>query len=525
MSIRVGTAWERVLLVVAGVVLAGAAARGVRAEVKLPAVFSDHMVLQREMAVPVWGQAAPDEQVTVRFRDQTRTATADKDGRWSVRLESLTAGGPDKLTVAGSHTVTLDDVLVGEVWVGSGQSNMAGGVGGYAKGDEGLAKLAARTYPQLRLCKGSGGGWRVADEAGIAGFSALLFAFGQPLHEALDVPVGLIVGAVGGTPSGRWLTPEMLAADAACQEALRKFSATYDYDRQLAQHERAMAEWKKAADAAEKEGKKPPRAPAKPGRPGDLRGGRVGDLYEQHIQPVVGFGIRGVLWDQGESGTALEGLGQFVTMGALIRGWRTAWNQGAFPFLYVQKPSGGGCAWDPADPVTCKAEPFAALPAKPPQGEEGRYREEHIRIRQHPQTAIVTSTDLGSGVHPVNKSGYGQRAARVALGFAYGRKVEICGPVYDSQVVEGKAVRVKFRHVGQGLAQRHGERLQGFQIAGDDRVFHWADATIDGDTVVVSSSQVAQPVAVRYAWSNQSPWANLFNQDGLPALTFCTDNW
>ncbi|MEQ8791894.1 MAG: sialate O-acetylesterase [Pirellulaceae bacterium] len=496
-----------------------------RADVKLPAVFSSHMVLQREKPAPVWGQASAGEKVTVRFRDQEQTTTAGDDGRWSVALDKLKAGGPDTLIVEGANKITLDDVLVGEVWIGSGQSNMAGGVSSYLKGDEVLAKLASQSYPTLRLCRGAGGGWSEATPQTIPGFSALLFSFGQQLNADLDVPVGLIVGAVGGTPSGNWLSPEMLAQDADAQKALKQSAASDDFEARLAQYERVHARWRELAEAAKQKGERVPGEPRKPVAVGEINRGSVGNLYARYISPVAPFAIRGVLWDQGESGTAIQGLDQYATMGALIRGWRAAFGQGDFPFLYVQKPSGGGCAWDDADPVTREADAFTPLPLKPPTGGEGASRELHLSIRNYPQTFMVAARDLGSGIHPINKSGYGQRAARVALGAAYGQDVEIYGPIYQSHKVEGSKVRVKFDHVGKGLAWKHGEALQGFQVAGEDRVFHWADATIDGDAVIVSSDKVAKPVAVRYAWASRSPWANLFNKDGLPAATFRTDSW
>ncbi len=494
-----------------------------RAEVKLPGVFSDHMVLQREQKLPVWGTAAPGEEVKVTLGDSAQATKADETGAWRVDLPPQQLGPARKLIVSGTNTIEIQDVLIGDVWIGSGQSNMAGGVNGYAKNDETLAAWCEETYPNLRLCRGNGGRWQEATPQNIKGFSALLFSFGRQLQADLDVPVGLIVGAVGGTPSGRWLSPEMLEASEPCQALIAEHSGKQQFEKQLAAYETAHAAWQKEAEAAKAAGKQPPREPAKPVRVGQIRGGRVGDLYEANIQPVVPYAIRGVLWDQGESGTALEGLDQFNVMGALIGGWRQAWGQGDFPFLYVQKPSGGGCAWDPKDSITARAEAFTSLPAKPAQGNEGGYRELHSRIMRHPNTAMVTARDLGSGVHPTNKSGYGRRAARVALGFAYEKGTEIYGPLYDSHKVEGKQIRVKFAHVGQGLASKHGEGLQGFQIAGNDGVFHWADAKIEGDSVIVSSGEVPEPAAVRYAWSQNAPWANLFNQDGLPALPFRTD--
>ena len=485
------------------------------ADVKLPGVFGDHMVLQREMPVPVWGTAEPGEEVTITLGDQTKTVTAGSDGKWSVKLDAMKAGGPYKLKVQGkNNAVHFADVLVGEVWVGSGQSNMAGGVGGYAKNDEVLAKLAAATYPKLRLKKGRGPGWQEATPENNRQFSALLFAFGVRLHEQLDVPVGLMVGAVGGTPSGYWLSQEAYDADPACKEVVRESAKTFSIEQAQKSYQQALAKWEKNVAAAKKRGEK--RLPRKPGpvlKPGECRG-KLGHLYEAHIRPYIPYAIRGVLWDQGESGTAIQGVDQYTLMGALIRGWRKDWGQGDFPFIYVQKPSGGGCAWDPDDPTTCKAEKFAPLPATVPGSREGTYRETHIRIIRYPNTAMAIASDLGSGVHPVNKSGYGARAARVALGIAYGQKLEIYGPLYQSRKVEGNKIRLKFTHVGQGLAACHSDKLQGFAISGSDKVFHWADAEIDGDTVVVSSPSVSKPVAVRYAWANKYPWANLFNKDG-----------
>jgi sialate O-acetylesterase len=173
--------------------------------------------------------------------------------------------------------------------------------------------------------------------------------------------------------------------------------------------------------------------------------------------------------------------------------------------------------------VTNKAEPFAKLPPQVPA--DGQYREIHIRIKDHPNTAMAISTDLGPGIHPTNKWGYGQRAARVALGKVYDKKVEYYGPVYASHSVDGGKVRIKFTHIGEGLAFTHGDKLQGFAMAGEDKVFHWAEATIDGDAVVLSCPNVTKPVAVRYAWSQRAPWANLFNKDRLPAIPFRTDEW
>jgi hypothetical protein len=233
------------------------------ADVTLPPVLSSHMVLQRDAAVPVWGTAAAGEEVTVKFRDQTRTATADKDGKWLVKLDALKAGGPDPLTVAGKNTLALDDVLAGEVWVGSGQSNMAGTVGGYAKGDDVLAKLATGSYPKIRLSK-SGRAWQETSDKTVNSHSAILFAFGVRLQKELDVPVGLMVGAVGGTPSGFWLSDAAYRNDEACKAVVKKFAATYDLDKAKKEYEEKLVAWEKAAEQAKKDGKNPPGKPQAP---------------------------------------------------------------------------------------------------------------------------------------------------------------------------------------------------------------------------------------------------------------------
>ena len=522
--------------------LFAAAGSALRADVKLPPFFSQHMVLQRETKAPIWGTAEAGEKVTVRFRDQELLATADAQGNWRVELKGLKAGGPDELIIAGKNTITLDDVLVGEVWVGSGQSNMAGNVGGYFKNDPVLAEMAATAHPQIRGC-GATSGWKVSSPSTNGGFSAILFAMAVRLHEELNVPVGMMLGAVGGTPSGAWISPEAFAADKPSQKLLAEY--TEAYPAAVQKYEQVdLARWKQEAEKLKAAGKDPPRGPAAPPiPPGTVNGKPIGYLYASHIKPMVGYGIRGVLWDQGEAQTQVGGVDQYVMMGALIRGWRNEWNVGEFPFIYVQKPSGNGCAWDapppPANPARTSPlapaavalppviQAFTALPGTVPGTQDGYYVETYIKMMKYPNVGMVISTDLGAGIHPIIKSGYGSRAAKVALGIAYGKPVEYYGPVYASHTIEGSTARVKFTHVGKGLAMRHSEKLQGFAVAGDDKVFHWAEAKIDGDTVVVSSPDVAKPTAVRYAWGslNNRTWANLFNQDGLPAVTFRTDAW
>lgn len=510
-------------------------ATALHAEVKLSKVFTPHMVLQRGMEVPVWGTASAGEKVTVSFAGQTKTATADAKGEWRVKLDPLTASAAPRVLTIGDKKI--DDVLVGEVWVGSGQSNMDMVVSSYVAGDPVLAEAANKSYPLLRLLrKDASATWETATPESITKFSALLFSFGFPLQKQVDVPVGLMVGAVGGTPSGFWLSEEMYRSDAACAEAVKKFAPTYKYDELMAQYETAkakfaveLAQWKELAAAAKKEGKEAPRGPRPPqgvGRAGETNSGKVGQLFESYIRPYVGYAIKGVLWDQGESRTNIVGVPQYELMGALIKGWRKAWGQGDFPFIYVQKPSGGGCAWDYASPLHSKADLFKPQPPTVPSSPALDYSHAYFAtFMQHPNTHMVISSDIGAGIHPVIKSAYGARAAHVAQTVAYGGKAEFLGPMYASHEIAGGKVTLMFTHTGKGLAFKNGDKLQGFAIAGADKKFVWADAEIAGDKVILSSKDVPQPAAVRYAWSAQFPWANLFNKDGLPATPFRTDEW
>ncbi len=511
------------------------AAAGLHAEVKLSKLFTPHMVLQRGVEVPVWGTAAPGEKVTVSFAGQTKTATADAKGEWRVKLDALTASAEPRTLSIGDKKI--EDVLVGDVWLGSGQSNMAGVVRGYQVNDPVLAEAAKKSYPHLRLMRQDRtSGWEEATPGTIANFSALLFSFGVPLQKELGVPVGLMLGAVGGTPSGFWLSEEMYRGDAACAEAVKKFAPTYKYDELVARYNVAkakhvddLATWKAAAEIAKKDGKQPlpaPRAPQTVGKAGEANHGKIGQLFEAHIRQYVGYAIKGVLWDQGESRTNIVGAPQYEVMGALIKGWRKAWGQGDFPFLYVQKPSGGGCAWDYTNPLHLKADPFKPLPPAIPTPPLADYSHAYYAtFMQHPGTHLVISSDLGPNTHPIMKSAYGERAALVAQSVAYGGKAEYLGPMYASHDIAGGKVTLKFTHTGKGLAFKNGDKLQGFMIAGADKKFVWADAVIAADTVIVSSKDVPQPAAVRYGWSQQFSWANLFNQDGLPATPFRTDEW
>lgn len=487
-------------------------------EVVVDKMFGDHMVLQQDLAVPIWGTATAGDPVTVSFAGQTKTVTTGNDGSWSVKLNPMKVGAaPDQMTVvSGESSVTFQDVLVGEVWLGSGQSNMAGIASRYAKNDPVLQSIVSSgPYPALRLYTRDG--WKIANSETMGNFSAIHLSFGKALQERIGTPMGLMVGAVGGTPSGRWLSKPMIMANAPMMDQIKAAAGAASFDELNAANNKAQAAWKIQSDKAKASGKKAPRF-RKPYQ--------MADLYLKHVEPKIPYGIRGVLWDQGEGKTGLKGVDQVVTMRALISGWRKAWGQGDFYFLHVQKPSGGGAAWDGDNPVNKGAVPFLAnLPeAHQTRPELLAYQLSHIAIGKIKNAPLVTAVDLQPSIHPANKSGYGKRASRVAVGTVYGQDIVTCGPTYRSHAIHGGEIRVTFDHTGSGLAFRHADSIRGFAICGSDRHWAWATAVIDGDAVLVSSPDVPNPVHVQYAFDKNSAFANLYNKDGLPALMFTTVN-
>lgn len=523
------------------------------AKLEVAQVFGDRMVLQREMPVPVWGTAEPGAQVLVSFAGQKVKSTADADGRWRAVLDPLMARSePDVLRVeAGEEKLGIRDVLVGEVWLGSGQSNMQLEAGPFIRpspagarpvenspGDANLGALIdGAPYPRVRLVSTTFKNnsappksivWQEATRENLLNFSAQLQSMGVQLSQKLDVPVGLILVAVGGSPSGRWISPEALASDPACGGLIAKAMASFDRAAEEAKFAAAMAKYETefaAWNQLPEDQKKSAKAPSKPSpvvAPGEGMRWPVGDLRAAVLEPFVGFAIRGVFWDQGESGPFVKAVDQFNLMNALITSWRADWKQKSLPWVYVQKPSGGGCTFDPSDPVFGWAgERIAALPTAVPSNAQNRVL--YQNLTKIPDTWMVPTSDLGGGLHPANKYGYGTRALNVILDRVYGKETPSNGPVFRDAIVEGGGIRIHFDHTDGGLVAAQGGQLQGFAIAGADKKFVWADAKIDGDSVIVSSLSVADPKYVRYAWADEPRWANLFNSAGLPALAFTTE--
>jgi sialate O-acetylesterase len=489
------------------------------AEVKLPGVFGEHMVLQRGVAAAVWGWETPGGQVTVSIAGQTKSAKADEKGNWSVKLDALKAGGPHVLKVAGSSTVELADVLVGEVWLCSGQSNMAMSV---SRSKDFESEKAAAALPGIRMmtvsrtpaetpqtdCKGA---WAVCSPATVGGFSATAYFFGRKLHKDLGVPVGLINSSWGGTPVQSWTCIEDQQAEPKLKELLdgwKKQVDSYDPAAAKARYQKQLAAWQEKAKQAKAAGRNAPRRPRMSGDP-RKSAHRPANLYNGMIAPLAPYAIRGGIWYQGESNAGRYNASLYgMQLSMMIGNWRRLWGQGDFPFEWVQLPN------------------FRA-PQKEPVETDGWVivQEEMLKTLKVPNTGMAVTIDVGEAkdIHPKNKQDVGKRLALWALAKTYGKDVIACGPLYKSMSKAGGKITVTFDHVGGGLVAK-GDKLEGFAVAGADKKFVWADAKIDGDKVVVSSAEVADPAAVRYAWA-VNPKCSLANKAGLPASPFRTDDW
>ena len=477
-----------------------------QADVKLANLFTANMVLQQGGPAPVWGTAEPGEQVTVTVAGQSATATADASGKWLAKLPALSAGGPHELVAKGKNELKVPGVMVGEVWIASGQSNMEWAV---RNGSATEQEKASANYPGLRMftvakavtgkpAKDVSGAWAVCTPQTVESFSAVAYFFGKDLHKKLNVPVGIIHTSWGGTPAESWTQLSALESDPDLKPiADRSRAALEGFAKQL-------DDWKTAAEKAEAEG-----LPIPP-MPRDHRGEswRPGGLYNAMVAPLVPYGVKGVIWYQGES-NAPRAFQYRKLLPAMIKSWREAWAQPEMPFYIVQLAN------------------FTPLAAEPRDSDWAELREAQALAARMPHNGLAVAIDIGDAgdIHPRNKEDVGKRLALVALARSYGKSdVIYAGPEFESMAVENEKVRVKFKNA-DGLTTRDGGAVKGFAVAGEDRQWHWAtSATIDGDSVVVSSDKVTKPVAVRYAWAHNPP-TNLYNKAGLPAVPFRTDDW
>lgn len=489
----------------------------VHAELKLPAIIGNHMVLQQKQANPIWGWDNPGTKVTVSFSGQSKSAEAGKDGKWSVKLDPVEASDkPAELSISTpSQTVKIEDVLVGEVWMCSGQSNMAFPLSRDWNGD--LESIASK-YANVRLIKvpqvgtqelqsDFKGGWTASTPRSSAGFSAVGFLFGGYIHQVLGVPVGLIDNAWGGSTAEAWIRRETLDKEtrfADLMESTRKSEETHQSEKAREALAAAMEQYKEAVAKAKAEGKSTPPPPAD-----WLQGNkRPGNIFAGVVHPTLGYGMKGVIWYQGESNAsrAWEYRQLFPYM---IEQWRKEWNQGDFPFYWVQLAD-----W--------RAEVNA-----PRESDWAELREAQTRTQALPNTGQAVIIDLGEGKdgHPKNKHDVAARLVRWALAKDYGIKIAYRSPEFkDLEIQENKAV-VTIDCFGSALRAFDVEEAVGFAVCGEDRVWHWAKGEVVGkDKVELTCDAVAKPVAVRYAWAD-NPVCNLTSSEGLPVTPFRTDDF
>jgi sialate O-acetylesterase len=489
------------------------------AAVRLPAIFGDHMVLQQKQPDRIWGWADPGEEVTVAIEQQRKSTKAGPDGRWLIELEPMPAGGPHTLTVAGKNEIRFEDVMVGEVWICSGQSNMEWPVS--ASYDPDLETRTAK-YPKIRLItvpkvgtqepqSDFNGRWQICSPEAVRDFSAVGYFFGRQLHQVLDVPIGLIDNAWGGSACEAWVRRDLLASDERYTALLQRWAETektYDPQKAAADFQLKLAAWKAAEEQARAAGQQPPQRPPQPANP--LTGNsRPANIYNGMVKPILGYGIRGVIWYQGESnaGRAYQYRALFPLM---INSWREEWKQGDFPFYWVQL----------AD--------FRDEKSEPADSDWAELREaQTMTMSALPNTGEAVIIDLGEGqdIHPRNKQDVAKRLSRWALARDYGVSIPHRSPIYRSMEKQGNRIVVTLDHVGGGLRTFDTREPRGFAVAGSDRKFLWARASIVGsDKVEVWSEGITDPVAVRYAWAD-NPVNNVRSREGLPLTPFRTDDW
>lgn len=480
-----------------------------RAALSLGTPFSDHAVLQCDQPLPLWGTADPGEQIVVSFRGQKVKTVAGSDGRWQLELQPIAATAePAELTVAGQQSLVLHDIVVGEVWLASGQSNMEWPLNlAYDSAHE----IATANFPLIRHLKiehaagptpaafAKNSGWEPASPKTAGGFTAVGYFFARELHRQLGVPVGIIHSSWGGTAIESWLSDEARRATplASVLEARWKKAVSEWPPERVARYPADMAAWRKAdAEAKATNTKNPLPWPQPPAT--DDSSARPGGPHNAMIVPLQPFALRGVLWYQGESNA--ERAHEYTELfTALIRSWRAAWHQSRLPFYFVQLPNYAG-----DDP---RGAAWAEL----------RHAQQQALAEPDTGMAVAIDGTEPANLHPIKKQEIGRRLALIALGKVYRREIEWSGPQLTEAVRAGANLRLLFSHAA-GLTLRLTAE-PAFEIAGADHVFHAAVAKLDGESLAVSSPEASQPVAVRYAWSN-APAAALFNGAGLPAAPF-----
>ncbi|MCE5250506.1 sialate O-acetylesterase [bacterium] len=484
-------------------------------DVRLPALIDHHMVLQRGANIPIWGWAEPGERVKVSFHGKSSFAVTGSDGRWRVGLEPMNAGGPFEMTISGANTIVLYNILIGDVWVCSGQSNMEWPVKYCTDAEK---EITAGTHPKLRLFEvkktGRGspqedleGHWQECTPHTVGDITGVGYFFCRELTERLDVPIGLIQSAWGGTAIRQWTSLDALESDPEVSSILEPFRLVLD------QKPRAMEDYYDGLGGwfeycfVQMHLKWSYNPIPQPPEEWKNMGGTPSWLYNGMIAPLSWYPIKGWTWYQGESdcGNAFLYRRQLTL---LIEDWRKRWGRGDIPFLVVQLAN-----WNKRE-------------EKPGDSTAAELREAQSMAMSLPNTGMAVTIDLGEeDVHYRNKQEAGRRLALSALKAAYDyNNVAYSGPVYRSMSSENGEIRLRFDFTAGGLVTKDGAPPKGFSIAGTDRVFVWAEARIEGEEVVVRSDAVPEPVAVRYAWG-WNPEVNLYNRDNLPIAPFRTDDW
>ena len=491
----------------------------VRAELKLPAIIGDHMVLQQKQANPIWGWDTPGTKISVRLGDQTKTAEAGADGKWTVKLDPLPANAkPAVITIEGTSKREIQDVLVGEVWMCSGQSNM--GFKLKSSWNSALESLSSN-HPNLRLMSvplvgtqeklnDFKGEWKASTPQTSEAFSAVGFMFGRYLHEVLNVPVGLIDNSWGGSAAEAWVRRETLESDPRFKSIIdqwTKTEATYDYEKVKADFAKQLEKWKVDSEAARKAGKPVANEPRAPQNSLTSQF-RPGNIFAGTVHPTLGYGIKGVIWYQGEtnSSRAYEYAELFPFM---IQEWRKEWQQGDFPFYWVQLADFRNEVTEPGD------SNWAEL------------RESQTKTQKLANTGQAVIIDLGEAndIHPRNKRDVAARLAAVALAKDYGIAVPYHSPEYKSIEIKGDKAIVTLDTFGSSIQTVEVNEVKGLAICGADQKWHWAQGKIfGGNKLEVTSTAVPQPVAVRYAWAD-NPVANLYSKEGLPVTPFRSDDF
>ena len=510
-----------------------------RADVQLPSLFANSAVLQRGIPIPFWGNADAGETVSVSIGGQKAQTTADTAGHWALKFPAQNAAESLDVTISGKNTIVLNNVAVGEVWVASGQSNMQFPLETwspkasdyYLKAQQEISKI---NDPSLRMftvrrttadkpfdnVTSKLGEWRPAAAERAGNFSAVGYYFAVELRRKLNVPVGIIDSSMGATPAEAWTSENALAADPKVKMILEEWqqnqkempAAQKTYD------EQTLPAWQKAADEAKAAGQNPPLKPKSPVTPAHRR---PAHLFNAMLSPLIPYGIKGVIWYQGESNEKTPDRYRSL-FAALILDWRTRWGLGDFPFFFVQLANYGTPQTLPVEPNWAPTPETQWLTLSMPI-----LREAQLMTLSIPNTGMASAIDLADpenpiDVHPHNKQEVGRRLSLLALEKVYGQGIpSSSGPLFSGVKFSENQARLSFTHLDGGLVAK-GEKLKGFAIADNSGKFVWADARIDGDTVLVSNPQVTAPTAVRYDWAT-NPIGNLYNQEGLPASPFRTD--